>query len=65
MWRFLSIAILLAAAAPGGAAAQIAVSANDAKVKLIDGKVVIQKDPVPDTVQRRHLAAGRLRPHHR
>jgi DNA-binding beta-propeller fold protein YncE len=50
MWRFLSIAIVTAIAAAGTASAQIAVSANDAKVKLVDGKVVVQKDPAPDTV---------------
>jgi DNA-binding beta-propeller fold protein YncE len=32
------------------AVAQLAVSANDAKVKLIDGKMEIEKAPAPDTV---------------
>src|SRR5262245_62862627 len=36
--------------AAAGAAAQLAVSANDAKVKLIDGKVVVEKEPSADTV---------------
>jgi lactonase family protein with 7-bladed beta-propeller len=50
MWRWLGTALALALATSGGAAAQIAVSANDAKVKLVDGKVVVQKDAPPDTV---------------
>jgi DNA-binding beta-propeller fold protein YncE len=50
MWRLLGTALALALAASGGVSAQIAVSANDAKVKLVDGKVVVQKDPPPDTV---------------
>jgi len=50
MWKRLGTALALALALSSGAAAQIAVSANDAKVKLVDGKVVVQKDPPPDTV---------------
>jgi len=45
---------LLAAALVGGTAAaayaEIAVSANDAKVKLVNGKVEVQKSPPADTV---------------
>jgi len=40
----------MSVAAAGVVSAQIAVSANDSKVKLVDGKVVVQKDPAPDTV---------------
>jgi DNA-binding beta-propeller fold protein YncE len=50
MWRCAGLAVALSISAAGAAAAQIAVSANDAKVKLVDGKVVVQKDPQPDTV---------------
>jgi DNA-binding beta-propeller fold protein YncE len=50
MWRCAGLAVALSISAAGTAAAQIAVSANDAKVKLVDGKVVVQKDPQPDTV---------------
>jgi DNA-binding beta-propeller fold protein YncE len=44
----LAAALLVAAAA--AANAQIAVSANDAKVKLVNGKVEVLKSPPPDTV---------------
>ena len=50
MWRCAALAVALSMAAAGPAAAQIAVSANDDKVKLVDGKVVVEKDPQPDTV---------------
>ncbi len=50
MWRCALIAVAMSMAAAGPASAQIAVSANDNKVKLVDGKVVVQKDPPPDTV---------------
>jgi Lactonase, 7-bladed beta-propeller len=50
MWRCAGLAVALSMLAAGTAAAQIAVSANDAKVKLVDGKVVVEKDPQPDTV---------------
>jgi DNA-binding beta-propeller fold protein YncE len=50
MWRLLGTALALALAMSGAVSAQIAVSANDAKVKLVDGKVVVQKDAPPDTV---------------
>ena len=50
MWRCALIAVEMLMAAAGPASAQIAVSANDNKVKLVDGKVVVQKDPPPDTV---------------
>ena len=50
MWRCAGLAVALSISAAGTAAAQIAVSANDAKVKLVDGKVVVQKEPPPDTV---------------
>jgi DNA-binding beta-propeller fold protein YncE len=43
-------AALLSAWFAAGAEAQLAVSANDAKVKLVDGKVTIVKDAPPDTV---------------
>ena len=42
-----ALAVALTAAT---AQAQLAISANDAKVKLVDGKVAIEKDPQPDTV---------------
>lgn len=35
---------------PLAASAQLAISANDAKVKLVDGKVEVQKSPPADTV---------------
>jgi hypothetical protein len=41
---------LLVAGTAAAAYAQLAVSANDAKVKLVDGKVEVQKSPPPDTV---------------
>jgi len=50
MWRLLSTAVVLMLAASGAVSAQIAVSANDAKVKLVDGKVVVQKDAPADTI---------------
>ncbi len=43
-------AALLLAGTAAAAYAQLAVSANDAKVKLVDGKVEVQKSPSPDTV---------------
>ena len=43
-------AALLSALTAGAAHAQLAVSANDAKVKLTDGAVTIVKDAPPDTV---------------
>jgi DNA-binding beta-propeller fold protein YncE len=43
-------AALLMAGTAAAAYAQLAVSANDAKVKLVDGKVEVQKSPQPDTV---------------
>lgn len=48
-----SVAVLAAALIAGNAAAayaQLAVSANDAKVKLINGKTEVVKNPQPDTV---------------
>lgn len=39
-----------ALAAAGAASAQVAVSANDAKVKLVAGKIEVVKSPAPDTV---------------
>ncbi|HJZ32134.1 MAG TPA: YncE family protein [Hyphomicrobiaceae bacterium] len=50
MWRTAVMAGVLSMVAAAGAAAQLAVSANDAKVKLIDGKVVVEKEPSADTV---------------
>lgn len=41
-------AVLLAASVP--ASAQIAVSANDGKVKLVNGAAQVVKDPQPDTI---------------
>ncbi len=41
---------LLVAGTAAAAYAQLAVSANDAKVKLVDGKVEVVKSPPPDTV---------------
>ena len=43
-------AALLSALTAGAAHAQLAISANDAKVKLTDGAVTIVKDAPPDTV---------------
>ena len=43
-------AVLLLAGTAAAAYAQLAVSANDAKVKLVDGKVEVQKNPPADTV---------------
>src|SRR5499426_2105784 len=50
MWRCILLAGAMSMAAAVDLSAQIAVSANDSKVKLVDGKVVVQKDPAPDTV---------------
>jgi DNA-binding beta-propeller fold protein YncE len=47
--RAAGLAALLAAGA-AAAEAQIAVSANDAKMKLVDGKVTVQASPPPDTL---------------
>jgi DNA-binding beta-propeller fold protein YncE len=44
------LASLLIAGTGVAAYAEIAISANDAKVKLINGKVEVQKSPPPDTV---------------
>lgn len=41
-------AVLLVAAT--SASAQIAVSANDGKVKLVNGAAQVVKEPVPDTI---------------
>ena len=43
-------AALVAALTAAAAQAQLAISANDAKVKLVDGKVTVEKDPQPDTL---------------
>ena len=48
-WAAGLAAVLLASTA-GAASAQLAVSANDAKVKLINGKVEVLKDPPADTL---------------
>jgi len=50
MWRSGVMAAVLSVIAASGASAQLAVSANDAKVKLIDGKVTVEKEPHADTV---------------
>ena len=44
------LASLLVAGTAVAAYAEIAVSANDAKVKLVNGKVEVQKSPPADTV---------------
>jgi DNA-binding beta-propeller fold protein YncE len=44
------LAALLVAGASAAAYAEIAVSANDAKLKLVNGKSEVQKSPPPDTV---------------
>jgi WD40 repeat protein len=44
------LAVLLVAGTAMAAYAEIAVSANDAKVKLVNGKVEVQKSPPADTV---------------
>ena len=44
------LAALLVAGTAAAAYAEIAVSANDAKVKLVNGKQEVQKGPLPDTV---------------
>jgi DNA-binding beta-propeller fold protein YncE len=44
------LAALLLAGTAVAAFAQLAVSANDAKVKLVDGKVEVQKSPPADTI---------------
>ena len=52
--RALSAAILAVVLAVGTcgqtASAQLAVSVNDGKVKLVDGRIEVQKNPQPDTV---------------
>ena len=44
------LSALLAGVIPVGAAAQIAISANDSKVRLVDGVVTTVRNPPPDTV---------------
>jgi DNA-binding beta-propeller fold protein YncE len=44
------LAALLVAGTAVAAYAQLAISANDAKLKLVDGKTEVQKSPAPDTV---------------
>ena len=44
------LAALLVAGTAASAYAQLAISANDAKLRLVDGKVEVQKSPPPDTV---------------
>jgi hypothetical protein len=44
------LAALLLGATAAAAYAEIAVSANDAKVKLVNGKQEVQKSPLPDTL---------------
>jgi DNA-binding beta-propeller fold protein YncE len=44
------LAALLVAGTAAAAYAQLAISANDAKLKLVDGKAEVQKSPPPDTV---------------
>ena len=48
--RAAGLAALLVAASVAAAHAQLAVSANDAKVQLVDGKVAVKANPPPDTV---------------
>jgi DNA-binding beta-propeller fold protein YncE len=50
MWRHAGLGLLASLFIAGGASAEIAVSANDAKVKLVDGKTTVQKDTPADTV---------------
>ena len=45
----LALALMTCACAQT-AQAQLAVSVNDAKVKLVDGKIEVQKSPQPDTI---------------
>jgi DNA-binding beta-propeller fold protein YncE len=42
--------LVIAQGSAAGVSAQLAVSANDAKVKLVDGKVEVLTSPLPDTV---------------
>jgi hypothetical protein len=42
--------LLIAQGSAPGVSAQLAISANDAKVKLVDGKVEVLTSPLPDTV---------------
>ncbi|MGL4290934.1 MAG: YncE family protein [Phreatobacter sp.] len=51
-------AALMLAASPLGARAQLAVSANDGKVRLVDGVVTVIENPPPDTVSVIDFAAG-------
>ena len=44
------LAALLVAGTAAAAYAQLAISANDAKLKLVDGKAEVQKNPPADTV---------------
>jgi len=44
------LAALLVAGTAAAAYAQLAISANDAKLKLVDGKTEVQKNPPADTV---------------
>jgi Lactonase, 7-bladed beta-propeller len=44
------VAAALLAGTAAAAYAQLAISANDSKVKLVEGKVVVQKSPPADTV---------------
>ena len=46
----LFVAALMIALVPAGAAAQLAISANDGKVMLVDGVNTPRPDPQPDTV---------------
>jgi DNA-binding beta-propeller fold protein YncE len=51
VWLAACLAALLLVAAGGAAAhAQLAASANDAKVKLVDGKAQVQQNAPPDTL---------------
>jgi hypothetical protein len=45
----LAVLVIAQGSAPG-VSAQLAISANDAKVKLVDGKVEVLTSPLPDTV---------------
>lgn len=48
--RAVLAALVAVAVVPGSAAAQIAVSANESKVTLVDGVVTTVRNPPPDTV---------------
>src|SRR5215212_4558111 len=56
--RVLAMTVLAASAGTGLAHAQIAISANDAKVTLVDGVQTVAKTPLPDTITIIDLSAS-------